>query len=247
MIPCQFLEWDTAFFGARIGRITVSQLDADLLYDIEMWVQSRQIDCLYFLADADHAETVRLVEMHNYQLQDIRTTFERELNTPMDSLSSDDKVVLRHYQPGDLEILDATARTAYLHSRFYNDPGFSNAQASQLYETWLYNSCEKGYADAVVIAELGGRAAAYVTCHLNQESQTGSIGLVGVTEAARGQKLGLRLVNFALLWFQQQSMKQVTVVTQGRNIAAQRLYQRCGFLTQSIQLWYHKWYNEAAG
>ena len=32
------------------------------------------------------------------------------------------------------------------------------------------------------------------------------------------------------------------VVTQGRNIAGQRLYQRCGFLTRSVELWYHKWY-----
>jgi hypothetical protein len=30
--------------------------------------------------------------------------------------------------------------------------------------------------------------------------------------------------------------------TTQRNYAAQRLYQRCGFLTGSIHLWYHKWY-----
>jgi hypothetical protein len=31
-------------------------------------------------------------------------------------------------------------------------------------------------------------------------------------------------------------------VTQGRNLAAQRLYQRTGFLIRDLQLWYHKWY-----
>jgi len=32
------------------------------------------------------------------------------------------------------------------------------------------------------------------------------------------------------------------VVTQGRNLAAQRLYQRNGFVTASLQLWYHRWF-----
>jgi hypothetical protein len=31
-------------------------------------------------------------------------------------------------------------------------------------------------------------------------------------------------------------------VTQGKNIAAQRLYQKNGFLIRDLQLWYHKWY-----
>jgi len=247
MIPCQFLEWDTAFFGARIGRINASQLDIEGLRDAERWAQSHQIDCLYFLAAADHAETIRLVETHGYQMQDIRMTFEQRLNHPLAHPAAVDAVRFRHYQPGDLAALDETARSGYIHSRFYNDPHFSDAQASQLYATWLYNSCEEGFADAVVIAEWAGRAAAYVTCHLHHETQTGSIGLVGVAEAARGQKLGLRLVQFALTWFQEQGMEQVTVVTQGRNVAAQRLYQRCGFLTRSVQLWYHKWFDKTIG
>ena len=45
----------------------------------------------------------------------------------------------------------------------------------------------------------------------------------------------------ALDWFATQGVEKVTVVTQGRNGAAQRLYQRCGFVTGSIHLWYHKW------
>ena len=28
----------------------------------------------------------------------------------------------------------------------------------------------------------------------------------------------------------------------GRNLAAQRLYQRSGFVTASLQLWYHRWF-----
>jgi len=33
----------------------------------------------------------------------------------------------------------------------------------------------------------------------------------------------------------------VTVVTQGLNVPAQRLYQKSGFLVSSVYLWYHLW------
>lgn len=45
----------------------------------------------------------------------------------------------------------------------------------------------------------------------------------------------------ALEWFAARDIQSVQVVTQGRTISAQRLYQNCGFMTHSVQLWYHKW------
>ena len=36
-------------------------------------------------------------------------------------------------------------------------------------------------------------------------------------------------------------IKKLYVVTQGRNIRAQRLYQKNGFIIKSSEIWYHKW------
>jgi GNAT superfamily N-acetyltransferase len=91
------------------------------------------------------------------------------------------------------------------------------------------------------VAELDGVPVGYISCHLN-ESRACRIGLVGVSAQARGQDVGKTLVFSALDWFLTQGAQEVLVVTQGRNYAAQRLYQCCGFLTQTVQLWYHKWY-----
>ena len=38
-------------------------------------------------------------------------------------------------------------------------------------------------------------------------------------------------------------IKKLYVVTQGRNIRAQRLYQKNGFIIKSSGIWYHKWLN----
>jgi RimJ/RimL family protein N-acetyltransferase len=39
---------------------------------------------------------------------------------------------------------------------------------------------------------------------------------------------------------------RITVVTQGRNVAALRLFERCGFLVESSEVWLHKWYEQTA-
>jgi dTDP-4-amino-4,6-dideoxy-D-galactose acyltransferase len=93
----------------------------------------------------------------------------------------------------------------------------------------------------VFVAESGQKPVGYVACRLG-ERQTGQIELLGVDTPAQGVGLGMRLVMAALEWFAANRATGVSVVTQGRNVAAQRLYQKCGFTTESLRLWYHCWF-----
>ncbi|MGP0101640.1 MAG: GNAT family N-acetyltransferase, partial [Solirubrobacteraceae bacterium] len=68
------------------------------------------------------------------------------------------------------------------------------------------------------------------------------IGLLGVSPQARRKGIGKNLVLAAIDWFRTQGVPSVTVVTQGNNLPAQRLYQQHGFLSHDLQIWYHKWY-----
>lgn len=238
--PCTFLSWDSEFFGFRIARVNSQQLTSDLVSEIDAWREAETIDCLYFLADPNDSQTIRLAEDYGYRLVDLRLTFERklipdEVRPLMDSI--------RPFVERDLEPLIQIARTSYSDSRFYFDPCFPREKCELFYETWVRNSTNgSGFADMTLVAELNGLTAGFITskCH----ETIGHIGLVGVAESARGRSLGLALVNNALRWFIEQGMERVQVVTQGRNIAAQRLYQRCGFLTSDLGLWYHKWFND---
>jgi ribosomal protein S18 acetylase RimI-like enzyme len=109
-----------------------------------------------------------------------------------------------------------------------------------MYRTWIRKSCQ-GYADKVLVTECNEQLSGFVTCH-HQERTRGNIGLLGVSADQRGQRAGECLVKAALQWFVEQGVTDVSVVTQGRNLKAQRFYERLGFVTQSIQLWYHKWF-----
>src|SRR5580692_11543770 len=76
--PCSFLEWDSQFFGRRIGRVEGHRLDAELRSRISAWCLENAIDCLYFLADANDSQTVVCAEEWKAHFVDIRVTMESD-------------------------------------------------------------------------------------------------------------------------------------------------------------------------
>jgi ribosomal protein S18 acetylase RimI-like enzyme len=84
-------------------------------------------------------------------------------------------------------------------------------------------------ADAVVVAVRGELVLGYVTCKLDREAHNGSIEMVATREGERGRGIAMTCTCAALDWFRSQSTQVVEVGTQFRNIAASRLYEKCGF------------------
>lgn len=179
-----------------------------------------------------------IAEAAGFHLVDLRIEFCRRI----DAQAVTETLPVRHFRESDLPELKKIAADAYLNSRFYYDRNFTRERASALYQEWIDKSC-RGHADAVLVAEHEGGVGGFITCQLESpgSSPIGRIGLLGVSSHARGSGLGKALVNSALGYFEQKNAVEARVVTQGRNIAAQKLYQANGFKTHSLNLWYHKW------
>jgi len=232
---CRYLEWDSDFFGCRIASLQPTRLDAASARIALDWCATREIECLYFLSELE-PQSVAAAEAHGFRLVDVRMTLETRLASPGSAAPAAVRVV----QPNDVPALRAIARASHRDTRFYSDTRFDRSRCDALYETWIERSCH-GYADEVLIVDVDGRAAGYISCHASASGE-GQIGLVGVDAAVRGRGIGRALLDAALSWFGGRQIAHVTVVTQGRNYAAQRLYQRSGFVTGSVQLWYHRWF-----
>ncbi len=235
---CEFLEWDSQFFEQRIARVRPSRLAEGNLSQINSWCYQNQIACLYFLADSADATTHRLASENGFHLVDIRLTLDRPAT--LNHQSKESSGVMRTALERDIPALRAIARASHHDSRFYWDGHFPRSACDALYEVWIERSC-RGWADTVLVAEDGGAPVGYLSCHL-ASPEAGKIGLMGVAAQAQGKGLGPDLVHAALRWFHGRGVETVSVVTQGRNVRAQRLYQRCGFLTRSVELWFHKWF-----
>jgi len=235
---CEYLEWDSEFFGRRIARTKIPRLTNELVGRIEEWCALERVECLYFLADSSDQLTTRLAQSRRFRFVDAKLTFERLRERG--EIGKAPQLPVREAEERDIPALREIARGAHRDSRFYYDGNFTERQCDELYETWIEKSC-RGWAQKVFVAGGGAAAEGYVTCHL-RDSRIGQIGLVGVSETARGKGLGRNLVAHAVRWFEQEGVEKIQVVTQGRNVAAQRLYQRCGFATSSMEVWFHRWF-----
>lgn len=236
--PARLLSWDTDFFSARIARVNLTTLTPEALTDLETWSQHNQVDCLYLLLDIKDTQSATLAEASGFHLRDVRMTF--NCKRPQ-TLPDIDTTHFREATDDDLPHLREIASGAYTMTRFYHDPCFSRDHCDRLYDTWLVKSLQTDLADAVLIAEHNGVPAGFMTAVIHGDTGIGQIGLVGVAAAARGQGIGRRMMHYTLNWFWQREIQQVRIVTQARNIAAQRLYQACDFRTQQVELWYHRW------
>lgn len=235
---CRFLEWDSKFFGCRIARLQESRLNEDALAQSLGWCRKEHIDCLYFLADPDPV-TVTLAQAAGFHLVDVRVTLETD---PRDALPPPKETPIRPWMPADIGRLRSIAASNHQGSRFYRDGHFPLERCDELYSTWIERSCRADAAQ-VFVAEFAQQVAGYISCHAPIQGVTGegNIGLLGVAADARHLGLGRNLLLHALAWFRNRGISSVTVVTQGQNVAAQRLYQKAGFTIQSKQLWYHYW------
>ncbi len=240
---CQLLDWDTQFFGVRVARANVNQLDPEATVSLLDWCCEHKIDCLYFLAVSDDPVTVRLAEDNQFKLVDLRVTLQANLAAQPAAHNTVPGLSIIPVAAPEVEALRAIAAVSHRDSRFYADPGFATDRVNTLYETWIEQSCQDE-AKVVFVAHWQGHVAGYLACALDG-AQTGRISLIAVAADFQGQGIGRALLETGLDWFGKQRVQDVCVVTQGRNIRAMRMYERLGFTVQDLKLWYHRWFSPA--
>jgi dTDP-4-amino-4,6-dideoxy-D-galactose acyltransferase len=246
--PCQFLDWDTEFFGHRIAKINAQLLEPDSLQSVLDWCHDQSIECLYFLAESSDPQTVWLAQQNNFHLVEIRFTLERSLkdwDPETRPRAAEADVMIRFVESDDIPVLQDIARTSYVDSRYYFDQNFSEENWQSYYATWVKKSCSGG-ADLALAAVKNGELIGYITGLVDKENNTGIYELTGVRESARRSGVGQELFRSGLDWYVRNQVPAIWVATQGRNVTTQRMIQRHGFLTKSCQLYYHKWFNERA-
>ena len=239
-IELRRMDWDSSHFGLEIVQLDRPPDSMDEGASAIRAAREQGADCVYCLVAADDYMCAWRLEAAGFVARDLRLEFQRRVDPrPLDAVPE-----LRACTGADVDALADLSAKVFTRTRFAADPGFPRQRVTSLYDIWLRNSVS-GYANAVLVSGAVGTPDGFVTLHASQ--YVARIGLIAVDASARGGGLGLGLVNGAMHWAAEHSCSELRVVTQGSNTAAQRLYQRCGFVTATAHTWFHAWPSRVRG
>lgn len=194
------------------------------------------IKLIYFVAPESDANQIKLARELGGVLVDYKITY--LLNLKHISVSQDPEI--KSY--ADKIPSDALINLAYesgLYSRFRADPALTEQQFKLIYKAWITNSVNHSVADDVLVISENNELLGMVT--VGKKNNRGDIGLLAVSESARGKNIGTRLVRAAQYYFIQKGFTQSQVVTQQTNIPACKLYEKCGYHIEKTECFFHIW------
>lgn len=234
------LPWDSEYFGFQVAFVEKRTITPAEQEEVEAFAKREKVVLLQYLCDCQDQQSVRTAEAAGYSFVDIRYTLKRSL------IADIPPAELGAYAAGrateaDIPVLRAIAHDAYRDSRYYYDGNFDREKIISFYQEWVEKGVRGMLEDYAEVLYDNGTPVAFCTVKRITDKEA-KIGLFGVDGAKRGKGLGTKLLRHALQQLRNDGAETVSVVTQGRNYAGQRLYQTCGFTTELLELWYHKWY-----
>jgi len=241
--PCELLSWDSEHFGFPVGRVvgdTLTQLTAGAIDD---WCVDQGIRCLYFLADPGDAETALVAAEHGYRVTDVRVTVRRSTDgVDRLPLAGPSTMVIREASERDLMDLRSLAARSHGGTRFYFDGRFPRERCDALYQAWV----EQGLRDpdrGLLAAVVNDRSVGYMVYSRVVTAGEGRGELGAVDEHHQGQGIGLALHVQMIRQLAERGAVTHRGVLSLRNVPVIRLHERLGFVTDTVAVWHHKWYD----
>lgn len=234
------LDWDSAFFGVKVARLNDPGLSDPQLADALAALRADGVRLVYWHANRPRdADVIGRLGGH---LADRKVTYVMDVrgHGSVNGALDVPDVRVEPYSPAmPLQDMESLAIQSGEQSRFALDRNIPREAFCALYTRWIHRAIGKEMAQEVLVIRAGERVVGMVT--LGVKDGRGDIGLLAVDQHHRGQRHGERLLHAAQCWFQQTGLRVGQVVTQGANVPACRLYEKCGYTVETVQHVHHFW------
>lgn len=236
------LAWDSDFFGFNVAYLSCRHLTPSIERLVSKYCSGTGVRVLEYLANCHDSESVRQAEINGYRFTDIRMTFEKHLNGEPGAAPKLERPGLSYglAEERHIESLRDLSRGIYRDSRYYFDKQFPEAKVTEFYQGWVEKAVKGTFDHECHCIFQEDQPIAFCTIRYVTKSNI-SIGLFGVRSDQKGGGIASHLLDRVFEATAARGARLATVVTQGRNYAAQRVYQKAGFRTRNVELWYHKW------
>jgi len=240
-IELRKLDWDSTFFGRKMGMLVPAQEwlgrrgEASLAGDLRHAIEESADDGyehVLLRVPATEVRMARAAETAGLRLVDVAVDLSIRLIPTLAKVELSSGV--RRATAADLPTLQDIAQGAFRISRFASDPFFTMTESDAMYREWITN-LYNGPAGCVLVAHALDEAVGFTSCAV-QADGSGRIPLIATSDAHRRQGIGRALVDSSLSWFAGQGIQRAWVKTQVSNHPALALYARSGFAIAASEL-----------
>lgn len=219
------LQWDSDFFGIRIGEwdVDAGSAAATDAFDI-IYAKSK-------LPVAGH------IAGYEKGYSETKVVYGKELTQK--PLANDSPIHSVHERDYDSAQLYDLAYESGKYSRFRQDKKFGTDKFEALYRQWVDNSVNGKFADDVLLFKSGERITGFVTYKIHYGFAV--IGLIAVAPDVQGQGIGRKLLEVTEARLDAQNIDELRIPTQMENKAACSFYKKQGYSVIETNYITHFW------
>lgn len=231
------LKWDSDFFGFKVARLIPEKLYPGDLEQVLYSLKKNSFKLIYFFVDPLNSGLNKVAVENQGVFVDERVTYFARIDKNR-RFNIHPNIAEYQGERVDERMIDLALQSGK-YSRFNTDTNFNPNRFKDLYTLWIKNSVSKKIADSVLVYRTGSSTRGMIT--LAAENDTGKIGLIGVEHGGRRKNIGSELIKSAKEFFQRRDIFKIKVVTQEKNRAACKFYEKNGFFVLKRESVYHFW------
>ena len=222
--------WDSEFFASSIATLTLSN-ESPVLNEQDLH-HYQLIQAKISMNDYDH---LLALQQLNFQL------VEGEIDLLFSNIIKQVKnsSTLQQAEQHNIPELKKCAANSFQLSRF-REPWFCTEKSAELYSIWVEKAVLGQFDDdCLVIKAENETIKGFITLR-QLNAGAARIGLLAVNPDYQGQGIGQYLIQQAFVWCKQHQLNQLYVSTQSSNLAALRLYIKCGATISDSAYWLYR-------
>ena len=225
------LEWDSIFFGLKIGRADISSSEESIWLMSQKQLLQNQYDLIYVFGN----QKISFDEV-DAKLIDKKVVF--SIYETLD-YNYHNNVITWPVEYGMTNEVLQLALESGKYSRFKLDDKMPSGSYERLYARWIEQSVNHSIATDVFCYMIDDIPRGIVT--INIKEGIGTIGLVAIDASYQHQGIGTSLMRHVIRYAYDKQCGKLSVATQMDNIPACNLYRKCGMNIDSLSKIWHWW------
>ncbi len=234
----ELLDWDSKFFGYKVGRIDAKRISAGRLEQLFNGARKARFKLIYLFVNPQNKRLNESVRELGGILVDEKVTFYRTIPQSFRNLKRDRNITSCFGKKPSPKLF-LLSKSAGAYSRFRLDPRLRKREFEIIYREWLKNSLNGRLAKEVLVYGKEGKEVGFIT--LGIKNKRADIGLIAVDKKFSGKGMGRSLVESVFKKALFLGFEDIQVITQKANVGAFKFYEKLGFVVESVTNIYHLW------